>query len=102
MLGIFDYWLYWIGPFLLFTLIGLGLHFLGRKPGRPVPGRDETYTCGEEFPVTDVGHENFYRTIKRALEFSRLRHAHTGRLSDYLLMILIGFVIILLMVMVTI
>lgn len=101
MLGIFDYWLYWIAPFLFFIVIGLIIHLLGRKPGRPVPGREETYTCGERFPVTDVGHENFYRTIKRVLELSKLRHAHTGRLSDYLLMIMIGLVVILLLVMVT-
>lgn len=100
MLGIFDCWFYWIAPFMFFTAIGLLIHLLGRRPGgRPAPGRDEAYTCGEKFPVTDVGHENFYRTIKRVLELSKLRHAHTGRLSDYLLMILVGFVAVLIMVM---
>lgn len=98
MLGIFDYWLLWILPFLGFTVIGVVIHLLGRKPQGKVPGREETYTCGEKFQVTNVGHENFYRPIKRVLELSRLRHAHTGRLSDYLLMIVTGFVIVLMFV----
>ena len=103
MLGIFDYWLFWILPFLGFTMVGVIIQLLGSKSkGRPAPGKYETYTCGERFPVTDVGHENFYRPIKKVLELSRLRHAHTGRLSDYLLMIVIGFAMVLLMVMVLI
>jgi hypothetical protein len=102
MLGIFDYWLVWVLPFLAFTGIGLLIYALGsrtRKP-RPAPGKYDTYTCGEEFPVTDVGQENFYRPIKSVLELSRLRRAHTGRLSDYLLMILAGAALVIVMVMV--
>ena len=100
MLGIFNYWLYWILPFLAFTVIGVIIYLLGNRTqkGKAVPGKYETYTCGEKFQVTNVGHENFYRPIKRVLELSRLRHAHTGRLSDYLLMIVIGFVIVLMFV----
>ncbi len=102
MLGIFNYWLLWVLPLLAFTAMGFIIYALGEKKGKPAPGKYETYTCGEKFPVTDVGHENFYRPIKRILELSRLRHAHTGILSDYLLMIVTGFVIVLLFVMVLI
>jgi hypothetical protein len=102
MLGIFNYWLLWILPFLAFTAIGFIIYALGEKKGRPAPGKYETYTCGERFRVTDIGHESFYGPIKKVLELSRLQRAHTGRLSDYLLMAVIGFVIVLLFVMVLI
>ena len=101
MLGIFDYWLFWILPFIMFTFIGFIIYLLGKSPkGRNIAHKYETYTCGERFQVTDIGHENFYGPIKRVLELSRLQRAHTGRLSDYLLMVVIGFAIILLMVVV--
>lgn len=102
MLGIFDYWLFWILPFLAFTVIGFIIYMLGEKKVKPAPGKYDAYTCGEKFQVTDIGHESFYGPIKKVLELSRLQRVHTGRLSDYLLMTVIGFAIVLLFVMVLI
>lgn len=102
MLDVFNYWLFWIAPFLGFSVLGLAIHLLGRKTGKPAPSKYETYTCGERFPVTDVGAENFYRPIKRVLELSKLQRAHTGRLSDYLLMTVMGLAIIILLMAVLI
>lgn len=64
------------------------------------PGR-EMYACGEDLKPEqlNVPPEGFYKVFTGALRLQALRRAHSGRLSDYLLWVVAGAVLLILYVM---
>jgi hypothetical protein len=94
----FEYWSQFILAFAGFFLLGLLIYLLGSRKTRFEEKKTDTYTCGEPFPVSDVGADNFYEAVKKNLHVDEIRKIHSGRLSDYLLWMVTGMVAVLIMV----
>ena len=95
----FESWFWVTVPFAAFAIIGLLIYKLGRYPKKAEPGKEESYTGGEDLPELRVEADNFYQAIKRAFRLGRLREVHSGDLSDYLLWMVAGLTFLLIMVM---
>ncbi len=93
---------------LLISLIAYGLLRMGRKIVKPrlTPEKAKTYTCGEELKPEEMhaDSEQFFSPIRRVLgSFYRyIQTAHTGVLSTYLLWVIVGFIIILVIILLTV
>jgi hypothetical protein len=94
----FEHWFWVTVPLAAFAAIGLLIYKMGRYPKKQEPGKEDTYTGGEEIADLAVRPDNFYQAIKRTLRLTRLQHMHTGDVSDYLIWLLVGLVAIILMV----
>jgi hypothetical protein len=94
----FEYWSGFMLAFAGFFLLGLFIYLLGSRKTRFEERKGDTYTCGEPFPVSDVGADNFYEAIKKNLHINAIRKIHSGRTSDYLLWMVVGMVAVLIMV----
>ncbi|HJW97002.1 MAG TPA: hypothetical protein VJ485_02460 [archaeon] len=95
----FENWFWVTVPFAAFALIGLLIYALGRYPRKAEPGKEESYTGGEDLPELRVEADNFYQVIRKALRISKLRHLQSGEVSDYLLWMVAGLTFLLIMVM---
>ena len=94
----FEEWSLFISAFVGFAFLGFLIYILGNRKTRTEEMKYETYTCGEPFPKVYVSVGNFYHAIRKALGVERLSRYHTGRISDYLLWVLAGTVIIILLI----
>lgn len=94
----FEHWSLFVTVFSAFMGIGLAVYLLGNRKTRAENMKSETYTCGEPFPKTSVGPENFYGAIKENLRTDEMRRLHSGRLSDYVLWLVVGVAALILMV----
>ncbi len=90
----FEQWSWFVLTFIGFVLIGFLVYLLGNRKTREEEKKYETYTCGEDFPMVTVSTENFYDSLKKAVGVDVLRNYHSGKLSDYLLWIMIGTVVV--------
>jgi len=95
----FEYWSFFILTFAGFIGLGLIIYFMGSRKARAEERKYEPYTCGEPFPRVNVGPDNLYQAIKKNLGIEDIQKIHTGKLSDYLLWMLAGFIAVVLMVM---
>ena len=95
----FEYWFWITVPLALFSLIGLAIYALGRHPKRKEPGKEESYTGGEDLPDLTVPADSFYQAIRKTLRVSTLKHLQSGDMSDYLLWMVGGLTFLLIMVM---
>lgn len=93
----FEQWSLFVLAFLGFIFLGFLIYLLGNRKTREEGMKYETYTCGEPFPRVEMSTENFYHAIKKALGIRDLKTYHSGKLSDYLLWIMIGTVILILL-----
>jgi hypothetical protein len=94
----FEYWFWVTVPLALFSLMGLAIYAAGRRPKKREQFKEETYTCGEPLPDMRVQAGNFYQVIRKTLRLGKLRHIHSGDLSDYVLWVVVGLAFILVMV----
>ncbi|MFH1237512.1 MAG: hypothetical protein V1648_03875 [Candidatus Aenigmatarchaeota archaeon] len=94
----FENWSHFILAFLGFICIGLIIYLTGNRGKKTEGWKNEPYTCGEPFPMADVGADNFYGSIKQSLRIDEIRKLHSGRLTDYLLWMVVGVTAILIMV----
>jgi len=94
----FEYWFWVTVPLAVFGLIGLAIYGLARHPKKSEQFKEETYTCGEPLPDIRVQADNFYQAIRNTLRLRKLRHLHSGDLSDYVLWMLVGLTLILVLV----
>lgn len=81
--------------------VGYMLLLLGRrapKSRKPSRRRESPYMCGEPLKGVVYTSSGFYRTMRKALGFERLKSAHTGRISDYLLWVLAGLTVVVVLV----
>jgi hypothetical protein len=94
----FQSWLLFLVPLGAFIVIGYMILLIGRRAprGRDSKRRESTYMCGEPLAGVVYTSSGLYRTMRKALGFERLREIHTGRVSDYLLWVLVGLVIVML------
>ena len=88
----FEYWSVFILAFLGFIGLGLLIYLLGNRKKRAEERKGDTYTCGEPFPETGVPSDGFYEAIVKNLRVDDIRRLHSGRLSDYLLWLMVGIV----------
>lgn len=87
----FEYWSWFLIPFLLFIFTGYLIYLIGRRaPKKPEPRKENPYTCGEPVPASSVRSDNFYQDIIKIFRLEKIREAHSGNVSDYLLWILVG------------
>lgn len=93
----FEYWSLFILTFAGFIGLGLLIYFLGSRKSRPEEKKYETYTCGEPFQKVSIGTENFYDAIIKNLGIPSLQNLHSGKLSDYLLWLVVGITAVLLL-----
>jgi hypothetical protein len=93
----FEYWSFFTMAFIGFIFLGFLIYLLGNRKSRVEEMKFETYTCGEPFPKVSMSAENFYHAIKKALGIKDLRIYHSGKLSDYLIWIVAGTVILILL-----
>lgn len=84
--------------FFVFTAIGLLICKLGKESKAKDRRKFQNYTCGEAFPEIRVGSSNFYQTLKDIFRLEKLRNCHSGNISDYLIWILIGLIMILIII----
>jgi len=96
----FEGWTLFVGCFVGFILLGLMIYLLGNRSFRPDGKKDETYTCGENLQKKSVTSDNFYQAIIDSFGLNKLRDIHTGKLSDYVIWMIVGVVIIVMMVLV--
>ncbi len=96
----FEEWSLFIGFFFVFLFLGLVIYLFGNRSFRSEEGKEDTYTCGEPFKKISVRSDNFYQAIIENTGLRRLREFHTGRVSDYLLWMVVGMAIILVMILV--
>jgi hypothetical protein len=96
----FENWSLFGVVFFGFIVIGFVIYSMGSRKTRYEKMKYETYTCGEPFPKVRIGTDNFYAAIKKGLGTRDIRHIHSGKLSDYLIWMLLGIVAVLLMVLV--
>ncbi|NIO22531.1 MAG: hypothetical protein GTN38_00705 [Candidatus Aenigmarchaeota archaeon] len=96
----FEQWSLFVLAFMGFVFLGFLIYLLGNRKSVKEEMKFETYTCGEPFPKVSVSTENFYHAIKRALGVKDLRSYHSGKLSDYLMWIVIGTVIVVLLMVI--
>ena len=94
----FEQWFWVTGPLAIFTVLGLLIYVAGRRPKKSEPGKEETYTCGEDMPDIRVQADNFYQVIRKSFRLGKLRHIHSGDLSDYVLWVVVGLTLILVLV----
>jgi hypothetical protein len=91
----FGQWLLFLLPLGLFIVVGTLMLMMGRRaPRKPSASKEETYRCGEPVPDVVFTSAGFYRSIVKAFGLARLRDAHTGRLSDYMLWVLAGLAVV--------
>ncbi|MDI6643230.1 MAG: hypothetical protein QMD95_04175 [Candidatus Hodarchaeaceae archaeon] len=93
---------------LLGSLAAYGLLIAGRrivKP-KPTPEKVKTYACGEELKPDEIhaDSEQFFSPIRRVLKpfYRYIQPAHTGALNTYLLWAVVGFIIILVIILLTV
>ncbi|MBN2042214.1 MAG: hypothetical protein JW754_00245 [Candidatus Aenigmarchaeota archaeon] len=96
----FENWTLFIGSFMGFILLGFLIYLIGNRSFRPEGKKGETYTCGEPFQKVSVTSDNFYQAIIESMGLNRLRDVHTGNLSDYVIWMVVGIVMIVIMVLV--
>lgn len=93
---------------LLGSLAAYGLLVAGRrivKP-KPTPEKVKTYACGEELKPEEMhaDSEQFFSPVRRVLRpfYRYIQPAHTGALNTYLLWVIVGFIIILVIILLTV
>jgi hypothetical protein len=81
--------------FLLLLLILITVYAVGKGPVKRK--RQKIYACGEDIPPEklNVPQDSFYAVLARTLRIGWLRRMHTGRLSDYVVWIVMGLLFIL-------
>lgn len=94
----FEMWTNVIIIFLCFLFIGIIIYLLGNRKVKEEGIKRETYTCGEKIPLVHVGAENFYEAIKKNLRVDEISKLHSGKLSDYILWLVIGLTLFLIAV----
>lgn len=93
---------------LLCSLAAYGLLRAGRKivKPKPTPEKAKTYACGEELKPEEMhaDSEQFFSPIRRVLRpfYRYIQSAHTGALNTYLLWAVVGFIIILVIILLTV
>lgn len=89
---------------LVFFLIVLGVFIMARVTEKR-PGRHSSsmFACGEHIESRDVRFQaqGQFRELAEALRIRKLREFHSGDLSAYLSWVFIGFVIILILLLLT-
>ena len=95
----FEGWFWVTVPFAAFALLGLLIYALGKYPRKAEPGKEESYTGGEDLPELRVEADNFYQVIRKVFMLGKLRHLQSGDLSDDLLWMIAGLTFLLVMVM---
>ncbi len=93
----FEYWTLFNGVFILFIVLGYVIYKIFDR-GKVISEdrKNELYACGERWDQQHVP-LNFYLTIIDALGIRKLSEAHTGDVSDYLLWVFSGVVIIMML-----
>ena len=94
----FEYWSLVMLLIIGFTFLGYLIYLLGKKSMKKETGKEKIYTCGEPFSVVGISSESFYESIKKNLRFEKLKFLQSGKLSDYLLWILVGLTILIILV----
>ncbi len=93
----FEYWTLFNGVFIIFILIGYLIYKLFDRGKFVLEERkEELYACGERWEQPPIPF-NFYATIISALKIKKLSEAHTGNVSDYLLWVFSGIVIVMML-----
>jgi hypothetical protein len=93
---------------LLGALVAYGLLRIGHKISKPRPTSEKvkTYACGEEMKPEEAhpDSEQFFSPIRRVFRpfYRYIQPAHTGALNTYLLWVVVGFVIILIIILLTV
>lgn len=93
---------------LLCSLIACGLLYMGRRIVKPksTPEKNKTYACGEELKTQEMhaDSEQFFSPIRRVFRpfYRYIQAAHTGVLSTYLLWVIVGFIIVLIIILLTV
>ena len=95
----FEQWSHFVFVFAGFIAAGIIIYLLGSRKTRAETMKSETYTCGEALPKINVGPENFYGALKENLKLDYVRRLHSGKLSDYVLWLIIGLTALLIMVL---
>jgi Na+-transporting methylmalonyl-CoA/oxaloacetate decarboxylase gamma subunit len=80
--------------FSVFVIIAFLVYLSGNRYCRREEGKDDNYACGEKIPYNGIGSENFYPALK-GLGFGTLRRSYSGRLSDYILWMVVGMMFVL-------
>lgn len=93
-----EYWFWVTAPLVVFIVAGLLIYLTGRHPKKKEPGKEETYTCGEQLPDITVQADNFYQAIRKTLRLRRVQQLHTGDMADYLLWLVVGLTLIIILV----
>jgi len=96
----FEDWLLFLFPLGVFIIAGYALLLVGRrapKPRKSSERKANPYMCGESLPDVVYASSGFYSAIRKALQIDKLKQAHTGRISDYLVWVLIGLTVIVLL-----
>ena len=93
---------------LLGLIAAYGLLRIGHKIAKPRPTVEKmkTYACGEELKPeeTHPDSEQFFSPIRRIFRpfYRYIQPAHMGVLSTYLLWVVVGFIIILVIILLTV
>ena len=93
---------------LLGSLVAYIILIIGHKITKPrlTPEKLKTYACGEELKPeeTHMDSEQFFSPIRRIFRpfYRYIQPAHTGVLSTYLLWVVVGFIIIVIIIMLTV
>ena len=68
------------------------IHELSRKPPRKPREKSRMFACGMEVPPKDAGlpSDSYYSYLKHVLGTGHLARLHSGRLSDYIIWIIVG------------
>lgn len=96
----FEYWSLFAGGFFGFILLGYLIYRLGSRSYSKEKGKEDVYTCGEPFEKVEILSDNFYQAITENVNFRIIQKIHTGKLSDYILWILIGIASFVLLILV--
>ena len=97
----FQSWLLFLLPLGVFIIIGYLILLLGRRAPRSRKAskrRESPYMCGEPLQGAVYTSSGFYKTMRKALGFEKLREIHTGKISDYMMWVLMGVTIVVLLV----
>jgi len=96
--GVFDVWMVGL-VFAVFMLLISLVYYSARRRTRTdvyIGGKRQPYMCGEEAGELILKpHTGFYRTVVSRMGFIRLRRIQSGDISDYVLAVLIGIIILL-------
>jgi len=93
---------------LLGALAAYGFLCAGRRiiRRRPTLEKAKTYACGEEVKAEEMhpDSEQFFSPIRRVLRpfYRYVQRAHAGVLSTYLLWVVVGFIIVLIVILLTV